>query len=144
MAEQVDTPLKVVVDVISRPQTDADDIAGWLDGLEAWSARAVVECVAAAPDRIGVVLESSTYRLKITDRGVRSGRRLWSIYPKRTVSVTVNDGQTEVWEAELDAFYRAYQTEIRAEVAAAPGLAQLETVRWHMHLNGVTNEVEPR
>ncbi len=139
MAEQVDTTLKVVVAATTRPQAGENQMANWTSGIEGWAAAKVTDLVATYPG--SVVVDDTGYRMKITDQGLDSGgERLWELYPKQTITVTVDD--EDAWGTHLDAYYRDLQTEIRTQLGSAPVAARMTILRWHMHLDGVTDEVE--
>lgn len=147
MAEQVDTTLKVVLEVSVRPQAKLNQVANWTSGVEGWAAAKVDELVASYTGS-GLVVEDTSYSIAITNRGVDpdlGGERRWTVYPKQTITVTVDD--EPAWQAHIDQYYRALQDEIRTQLAAAPVMARMTILgapyKWHMHLDGVTDETEP-
>ena len=139
MAEQVDTTLKVVVEATTRPQAGENQMANWTSGVEGWAAAKVTDLVATYAG--AATLDNSGYRMKITDQGLDpDGERLWELYPKQTVVVTVDD--EDAWSTHLDGYYRDLQTEIRTQLDSAPVAARITILHWHMHLDGSTDEVE--
>ena len=141
MTEQVDTTLKVVVEATTRPQAGENQMRNWTSGIEGWAAGKVTELVESYTGT--AALDDSKYRMKITDGGLDpdlGGERLWELYPKQTVTVTVDD--EDAWHTHLDAYYRDLQAEIRTQLDSAPVAARMTILRWHMHLDGSTDEVE--
>ncbi len=147
MAEQVDTSFKVVVNITTRPQHNQQQMENWTAGIKPWAASKVADMIAAYTGT-GLVVEElgdRAYGISITDRGLDpdfGGDRLWTIYPKQSVAVTVDD--EAAWCAHIDSYYTALQTEIRAAADSAPVNAKMNIIDWHMHgPGGNVDEVEP-
>lgn len=144
MAEQIDIVLKVVFDISTRPQTKANSLGAWLNPIEDWTNQKVTELVISAPVSIGAVAVESRYRLKVTDNGIGDdGERHWQVYPKRLLSVNINEDKKIEWVTHLDNYYRDLQAEIRTAIISAPVQHRAKILDWHLHLGGGIDEVGP-